>query len=113
MDEKQTIIELGSKDTDLLYEVKKSFYLKTCYGPNVSVPVGSLVRLKEEMGTMMFYSGKAAPVVLGEIFIATQEFRWVLPDGTWAYVNIGDKIKLTREEGLTLLREKKIKEEGA
>jgi len=106
----QEIMEFGqTEETSQVYRVIKSFWMPVCFGPLQEVRPGMTVRLGERLGAEMFGCGRVSPVTLSEYFEVIYPIRFV-EDGAWVDLAPGDVVKMTPEEALPLLRERKIKE---
>jgi len=103
-------VELGQvEESSSVYRVERAFMMPVRFGPLQRVEPGMLVRLGERLGAEMFGCGRVSPVTLSEHFEVVCPIRFT-KDGEWIDVVPGDVLKMTPEEALPLLRERKIKE---
>jgi len=93
-----------------LYVAERNFLLRTINGPMTEIQPGDKIRVSSFLGEQLFYGSKASPVEIGENFVAIRDFRYVGPEGTYIPVEIGDTLKLGREEAIKLLREMMVRE---
>lgn len=109
--EEQVVTEFGVTEADgTIWRVVRSFILQVEDGPSTIIGKGQLVRLSRHTGTMCFSTGKVVPWKLGEHFKVVHPFR-IAKDGLWVDLERDDLLKLTFDEAVPLLREKKIVEE--
>lgn len=109
--QESVIAEWGiTSDGGRLYEVERPFWLNVKDGPLEAVKKGDIVMLGQRTGQEMFLANKVCPIELGEIFEALADFRTINSNGEWLEVKRGDILKLSRDEALTLLRRREVKE---
>lgn len=109
MEKEKEFYEFGCGPEEKAYRVTRSFFLNTRLGPPVSIPKGALVHLSVQTGTEAFFSNMVEPVDLSKTFEVVHPFRTV-QDGEYLDLDRGDLISLSREEGLVLMRELKVRE---
>jgi hypothetical protein len=103
--------ECGSIDTDEIFKVIRPFYCIVKAGPPVPIPVGASIRLRADSGRDNFAIGRIVPVnfpALAEYEVIAK-FTTTDKDGYWLSLNPGDRVELSAEESLPLLRTFKIK----
>jgi hypothetical protein len=103
--------ELGSIEGDGLYSANRSFYLLIRKGPEVSVPIGSILRLTQPTAAELFFANKIFPldIVDGLVYAAILPFRHVDSDGLYIEIEPGTRVKLTQEEGIKYLKQNLVK----
>ena len=110
MDEPE-FLECGSVEGDEIWRVVKPYYAIIRSGPPAIIPVGSTIRLRADSAKENFSAGRIAPVDLQgpAKYEVIEKFQTVDLEGYWEHLNVGDKVELTLEEALPLLRKFKIK----
>lgn len=109
--EEKEICEYGiAYDQSREYRAVRGFFLQTKHGPLTEIKSGSLVRLSDRTSQELFYANKVSPLEVGTTFEALVSFRTIGSDGGWLDVQEGDVIEMGREEALTSLRRKQVKE---
>jgi hypothetical protein len=108
--EQEALCEFGIRFEDLKeYTIELSFYLSVRYGPPIVLKKGERVWLSQATGNELFFCKKVIPSNIPEYFKVTQAFRHV-KDGTYVDLQIGDILKLERQEGIKYLRAKCVTE---
>lgn len=108
--EESVITEFGVTDSDgRICRTRESFWLPTRNGPLESIPKNVLVMVSQRTADELFYSGKAVPEQLGEIFEVLRPTRMV-QNGEYLDLATGDILRMGKEEAIPLLRQGVIKE---
>ena len=108
--EEQELVQFGvTLENSKLYRVEKDFLLDVRFGPLQPAKKGQVVRLSEKFGNELFFGNKISPLEISTVFEAVRGFR-TIKDGEWLDVEIGDILKLERDEALKHLREGNVKE---
>ena len=108
--EEEIVKEFESTENDELFKVIRSFQLPVRKGPPVPVQAGNIVRLKHSTARELF-PGKVLPLGLTDpgTYEAIENFRMVDDEKMWVEINSGDKLELTLEEALPLMKQFRIK----
>jgi len=108
---KDEIKEFAPPDTELFpANVMHSFFMKTAEDlPLITVREGQRIFLTLETLEILFYSGKAEPLLPDEVGLEVMMPIRILMGGKFENLLTGDKITLPRVEAIEFLRSRQAK----
>jgi hypothetical protein len=83
-----------------VYRTIKSFMLPVCLGPPICIPNNVRVKLDDKTAKELFLNAQIEPISIPEEYEVLRSFSDIGESGEWVTADVGDIIRLEKNEGL-------------